>query len=191
MHLIPDCQEVFVAKIFKICNIGAESLNGKQCLYGHRPQTPLVGVRPKPGSFGPYWPEVIASLCSLFLIPSTLHFFLLCLRLGRGGLLAVDGNGDIVLVLLADIGELHGSRETQLLCVHEGHQVRDKLIEPDIPLYLLDRHLVPFGHYLIGAFARVLRVNLARSAGALVLDGFKLHFQRLCPLTGKDFFTLV
>src|SRR5699024_2297625 len=31
-----------------------------------------------PGSFGPCWPEVIASLCSLFRIPSTLHFFLLC-----------------------------------------------------------------------------------------------------------------
>ena len=54
------------------------SLNGKQCVCGHRPQTPLVGARPKPGSFGPCWPEVIASLCSLFLIPSTLHFFLLC-----------------------------------------------------------------------------------------------------------------
>ena len=54
------------------------SLNGKQCLCGHRPQTPLVGARPKPGSFGPCWPEVIASLRSLFLIPSTLHFFLFC-----------------------------------------------------------------------------------------------------------------
>ena len=39
--------------------------------------------------------------------------------------------------------------------------------------------------------ACVLRVNLARSAGALVLDGFKLHFQGFGPLTGEDFFTLV
>ena len=28
-------------------------LNGKQCLCGHRPQTLLVGARPKPVSFGP------------------------------------------------------------------------------------------------------------------------------------------
>ena len=52
------------------------SLSGKQCLCGHRPQTLLVGARPEPVSFGPTWPEVIASLCSLFFISSTLHFFL-------------------------------------------------------------------------------------------------------------------
>ena len=52
-------------------------------------------------------------------------------------------------------------------------QVGNQLIEPDIPLHLLDRHLIALGYNFVGAFSCVLRVNLARSAGALVLDGLK------------------
>ena len=103
----------------------------------------------------------------------------------------VDGDGDIVLVLLADIGKLHRRSKAQLFFIHQLHQVGNQLIETDISLHLLDRHLVPLGHDLVGAFTCVLRVNLARSAGALVLDSFKLHFQGFGPLTGEDFFTLV
>ena len=102
-----------------------------------------------------------------------------------------DGDGDIVLVLLADVGKLYRRSEAQLFLVHQLHQVGDQLIQPDIPLHLLDGHLVPLGHDLVGAFACVLRVNLARSSGALVLDGLKLHFQSFGPLAGEDFFTLV
>ena len=47
------------------------------------------------------------------------------------------------------------------------------------PLSLI--HIFALGHDLVGAFACVLRVNLARSAGALVLDGLKLHFQGFGP----------
>ena len=63
------------------------------------------------------------------------------------------------------------------------------LLYTSIPLHLFDGHLIALGHDLVGAFACVLRVNLARSAGALVLDGLKLHFQSFGPLTGEDFFT--
>ena len=77
------------------------------------------------------------------------------------------------------LGKLHRRSEAQLFFVHQLHQVGDQLIQPDIPLHLLYGHLVPLGHDLVGAFACVLRVNLARSAGALDRKSTRLNSSHL------------
>ena len=51
------------------CAILEVSLNGKQCLCGHKwHRGGLLGLAPNP-SLGPTWPEAVASLCYLFSYP--------------------------------------------------------------------------------------------------------------------------
>ena len=54
-------------------------------------------------------PSITSPLSSFFSSSSRIR----CLRLRRRGLLAVNGSGDIVLVLFADIGKLHRRSKAQ------------------------------------------------------------------------------
>ena len=97
----------------------------------------------------------------------------------RGGcLLALNGNGDKPLVFGLDERDFHGGGERQLFLVHHRLELRHKLGQPDIPLYLLVVHAVALPHDFRGAFSNVPGGH-ALHLRPLMADGLHLHFQRL------------
>ncbi len=112
------------------------------------------------------------------------------LRLGQGrrGLLPLNGNGDIPLMLGTDKGNLHGRGKRQLLFVQHFLQIRDEFSQADIPLHLLIVHAVAIPDNLRGALSGVLIVLTGPSA--LVLDSLHLLLQRFGFLRGQNLLTV-